>query len=136
MSWTGPSSFMIFSASGLLRPHQPITLCLQQSGDSLLCLSRPSAFPPKVSTRDQWATWSAHFSVPSLCIDWFFSVVKMRQEIRSGGWRDGLAVKSTDCSSKGPEFKSQQPHGGSQPSVTKSDTLFWSVWRQLQCTYI
>jgi hypothetical protein len=25
-------------------------------------------------------------------------------------------VKSTDCSSKGPEFKSHQPHGGSQPS--------------------
>ena len=35
-----------------------------------------------------------------------------------GGWRDGLAVKSTDYSSEGPEFKSQQPHGGSQPSVT------------------
>jgi hypothetical protein len=33
------------------------------------------------------------------------------------GWRDGSAVKTTDCSSKGPEFKSQQPHGGSQPSV-------------------
>ena len=24
-------------------------------------------------------------------------------------------AKSTDCSSEGPEFKSQQPHGGSQP---------------------
>ena len=35
------------------------------------------------------------------------------------------AVKSTDCSSEGPEFKSQQPHGGSQPSVMRSDTLFW-----------
>jgi hypothetical protein len=44
-----------------------------------------------------------------------------------GGWRDGSAVKSTDCSSKGPEFKSQQPHGGSQPSITRSDALFWSV---------
>jgi hypothetical protein len=32
-------------------------------------------------------------------------------------WRDGSAVKSTDCSSRGPEFNSQQPHGGSQPSV-------------------
>jgi hypothetical protein len=30
-------------------------------------------------------------------------------------------VKNADCSSEGPEFKSQQPHGGSQPSVTKSD---------------
>jgi hypothetical protein len=28
-------------------------------------------------------------------------------EICLGGWRDGSAVKSTDCSSKGPEFKSQ-----------------------------
>jgi hypothetical protein len=33
------------------------------------------------------------------------------------GWRDGSAVKSIDCSFKGLEFKSQQPHGGSQPSV-------------------
>jgi hypothetical protein len=33
------------------------------------------------------------------------------------GLRDGSAVKSTDCFSRGPEFKSQQPHGGSQPSV-------------------
>jgi hypothetical protein len=31
-------------------------------------------------------------------------------------WRDGSVVKSTDCSSKGREFKSQQPHDGSQPS--------------------
>ena len=52
------------------------------------------------------------------------------------GWWDGSAVKSADCSSKGPEFKSQKPHGGSQPPVMKSDALFWSVWRQLQCTYI
>jgi hypothetical protein len=40
-------------------------------------------------------------------------------------WRDGSAVKSTDCSSRGPEFSSQQPHGGSQPSVMGSDALFW-----------
>jgi hypothetical protein len=45
-------------------------------------------------------------------------------------------VRAPDCSSEGPEFKSQQPHGGSQPSLTSSDSLFWSVWRQLQCTYI
>jgi hypothetical protein len=30
------------------------------------------------------------------------------------GWRDGSVVKNTDHSSKGPEFNSQQPHGGSQ----------------------
>jgi hypothetical protein len=32
-------------------------------------------------------------------------------------------VKSTDCSSEGPEFNSQQPHGSSQPSIMRSDTL-------------
>jgi hypothetical protein len=53
-----------------------------------------------------------------------------------GGWRDGSVVKSTDCSSRDPKFNSQQPHGGSQPSVMKSDGLFWCVWQQLQCTYI
>jgi len=29
------------------------------------------------------------------------------------------------CSSRGPEFNSQQPHGGSQPSVKRSDALLW-----------
>jgi hypothetical protein len=29
------------------------------------------------------------------------------------------AVRAPDCSSKGPEFKSQQPHGGSQSPVTE-----------------
>jgi hypothetical protein len=43
------------------------------------------------------------------------------------GWRDGSAVKSTDCSSRGLEFNSQQPHGGSQPSAMGSDGLFWCV---------
>ena len=46
---------------------------------------------------------------------------------RHGGWRDGSVVKSTDCSSEGPEFKFQQPYGGSQPSITRSDALFWGV---------
>jgi hypothetical protein len=40
-------------------------------------------------------------------------------------WRDSSVVKSTDCSSRGPEFNSQQPHNGSQPSVMRSDALFW-----------
>jgi hypothetical protein len=45
--------------------------------------------------------------------------------LRIGGWRDGSAVKSTGGSSRGPEFNSQHPHGGSQPSVMGSDALFW-----------
>jgi hypothetical protein len=36
-------------------------------------------------------------------------------------------VRTPNCSSEGLEFKSQQPHGGSQPCVTRSDGLFWSV---------
>jgi hypothetical protein len=40
------------------------------------------------------------------------------------GWRDDSAVKSTDCSSEGPEFKSQQPHSGSQSSVMRFVALF------------
>jgi hypothetical protein len=40
-------------------------------------------------------------------------------------WRDGSVGKSTDYFSKGPEFKSKQPHGGSQLPVMRSDALFW-----------
>jgi hypothetical protein len=29
----------------------------------------------------------------------------------------GAGAKSTDCSYRGPEFNSQQSHGGSKPSV-------------------
>jgi hypothetical protein len=43
------------------------------------------------------------------------------------GWGDGSTGKSTDCSSEVLEFKSQQPHGGSQPPVMRSDALFWCV---------
>jgi hypothetical protein len=43
----------------------------------------------------------------------------------SGGWWDGSAGKSTDCSSEGPKFNSQQTHGGSQPSIRQSNALFW-----------
>jgi len=35
-----------------------------------------------------------------------------------GGWRDDLEVKSTNSSSRGPRFSSQQTYGGSQLSVT------------------
>ena len=33
-------------------------------------------------------------------------------------WRNGLVVKSTSCSSRGPGFSSQHPHGSSQVSLT------------------
>ena len=46
---------------------------------------------------------------------------------KSVGWQDGSVVKSTGYSSEGHEFKSQQSHGGSQPTVMRSDALFWGV---------
>jgi hypothetical protein len=51
-----------------------------------------------------------------LC-EYTVAVFRHTRREHQGGWRDGSAGKSTDCSSKGHEFKSQQPHGGSQPSV-------------------
>jgi hypothetical protein len=50
-----------------------------------------------------------------------------RHENLLGDEGAGEMVKGTDYSSEGPKFKSQQPHGGSQPSVMKSDSFFWSV---------
>jgi hypothetical protein len=51
-----------------------------------------------------------------------------------GDWRGGSL--STDCSSRGPEFISQQPHGGSQPSIMGSNALFLYVQREQQNIYI
>ena len=51
--------------------------------------------------------------------------VDMKKDLGAGEMAQW--VRAPDCSSEGPEFKSQQPHGGSQPSVTRSDSLFWSV---------
>ena len=43
------------------------------------------------------------------------------------GCRDGSVGKSTDCSSEGAEFKSQQPHGGSQPPSSRVSEDSYSV---------
>ena len=49
-----------------------------------------------------------------------------------GDWRDGSEVKSTGCSSsRGPEFNSQQPHGGSQTSVMRSGAVFWPAGKHV-----
>jgi hypothetical protein len=45
-------------------------------------------------------------------------------------------VKSTDCSSRDPEFNSQQSHGGSQLSVMRSDALFWHMSEDSNSIYI
>jgi hypothetical protein len=45
-------------------------------------------------------------------------------KISNMGWIEGLVIKSSDCSSRDQEFNSlnsQQPHGGSQLSIMRSD---------------
>jgi hypothetical protein len=39
-------------------------------------------------------------------------------------YRDGSEVKSTGCFSRGPEFNSYHPQGGSQPSLMGFDAFF------------
>jgi hypothetical protein len=53
-------------------------------------------------------------------------------------WAGEMAqrLRALAALSRGPEFNSQQPHGGSKPSVMGSDALFWCVWGQLQCIHI
>jgi hypothetical protein len=51
-------------------------------------------------------------------------------------WSNDSAVKSTDCSSRGPEFNSQQPHGGSQPSLLGSGDLFCSGYTAIMRTIL
>ena len=53
--------------------------------------------------------------------------VSKSQKKKKGAGEMAQWVRAPDCSSEGLEFKSQQPHGGSQPSVTRSDSLFWIV---------
>jgi hypothetical protein len=61
---------------------------------------------------------------------------KQKQKFEFHGWRDGSVVKNTDCSSRGPEFKSQQSHGGSQSCVMGSDALFWCLKTETVYLYI
>jgi len=54
----------------------------------------------------------------------FISVLKLYVKTMPLGCRDGSVVESTDCSSRGPEFKSQHPYGNSQlPIMPRSDTI-------------
>ena len=47
---------------------------------------------------------------------------KMAQQLRALA-----ACSSRSPEFRSPEFNSQQPHDGSQPSVMESDALFWYV---------
>jgi hypothetical protein len=48
-------------------------------------------------------------------------LIKLKTEIKklfAHSWRESSAINSTGCSSRRPQFKSQQPQGSSQPCVT------------------
>jgi len=98
------------------------------------CSQRSHTCKPHTVTPFPWNVQCVNLQGQPSSFDAFPSFSSLKCWWR--GWRDGSVVKSTDCSPRGPEFKSQRPHGGSQPSVMGSDALFWCVWRQLQCTYI
>jgi hypothetical protein len=53
------------------------------------------------------------------------NILSLKKKKRAG--ETAQWVRAPDCSSEDQEFKSQQPHGGSQPSVMRSDSLFWGV---------
>jgi hypothetical protein len=51
------------------------------------------------------------------------------KENRTGGWKKGLAGKSTGCSSRGPGTNSQHLCGAQilcNPSAGESNALFWN----------
>jgi hypothetical protein len=59
------------------------------------------------------------FSVLSTKIEIiFFLLYFFKKRFWYWGWRDGMTVKSTGCSSGGPEFNSLHLHDSSHPSVT------------------
>jgi hypothetical protein len=51
-------------------------------------------------------------------------VVKLPQNWKMGA---GEMIQWLSCSSRDPEFNSQQPHGASKPSIMKSGALFRPV---------
>ena len=53
------------------------------------------------------------------------SDITQTHEEKCRAWRGDSEIKSTGWSSRSPEFNSQQPLGGSQPSVVRSGALFW-----------
>jgi hypothetical protein len=49
---------------------------------------------------------------------------KIKRKRKERGCRAGSELRALTANSEDPEFKSQQPHGGSQPSIMRCDALF------------
>ena len=90
-------------------------VCMYMSVLSVcLCTMCMPCLVPKKGRRGSQIPWNWSYRLLQATIRVF----------RTGAGEMAQWVRAPDCSSEGPEFKSQQPHGGSQPSV------------QLQCTHI
>ena len=59
-------------------------------------------------------------------------ILQFSLRVHYQGKREGSAVKSTSCSSRGPWFASQHPHCGLEPSVTlvPEDPVFSGLHRE------
>ena len=59
-----------------------------------------------------------HVTIPDTCgMNYMLSNRDFIVCVLQTSTQGGSVVKSTDCSSRGPRFNSQHPHGGSQLSV-------------------
>jgi hypothetical protein len=56
---------------------------------------------------------------------WKAECVRGKSELGAGKMAQQL--RALTALPRGPEFNSQQPHGGTQPSIMGSDALFWCV---------
>ena len=79
---------------------------------SLTNVCTASTTRPPRACRLHWA---------SLSVSHVFVSTGLRKSL-SGAGEMAQWVRAPNCSFKGPKFKSQQPHGGSQPPLMRSDS--------------
>jgi hypothetical protein len=89
-----------------------------------------------ISTTRNTSVNSQHFPIVCSKLLWNFHQRYSSLEEYCGDGQMAQRLKALIVLPKVLSSNSQQPHGDSQPSVMRSDAFFWSVWRQLQCTYI
>jgi hypothetical protein len=66
--------------------------------------------------------WSLQLPKSICTYPYIDKYIKLKVNIKNilvrGGWRDDSMAKSSGCSSRGPRFNSQHPHGSSKLSAT------------------
>jgi hypothetical protein len=75
----------------------------------------PDQLPARAMEKHVRQDYSGYRIISQVLVVSFEERVTLRNCL--GGWRDGSGFKGMGCSSRGLEFSSQQPYGGSQPSV-------------------